>query len=45
MTNINNPVVVKGCGCRFRFSSCEYLCAKHKDEFILDMYNDKVMSQ
>jgi len=37
----------KGCGCRYRVNDavqphqehCEHLCDKHKDRFILELYN------
>ena len=38
-------IQVKGCGCRFRGDQdvCEHLCDKHKDEFILQKYNDNLI--
>jgi hypothetical protein len=42
---MNDHIKVKGCGCRFRGSpeECEHLCDKHKDEFILEKYNQSLM--
>jgi hypothetical protein len=34
---------VHGCGCRYRYETeCEHLCDKHKDEFILRMFNGQL---
>jgi hypothetical protein len=46
----NKEIKVQGCGCRFRGLGgyiqeieCDHLCDKHKDEFILKLYNsDKI---
>jgi hypothetical protein len=32
-------IKVHGCGCRYRDLECDHLCDKHKDEFILTLYN------
>jgi hypothetical protein len=40
--HIKEDVKVQGCGCRFRGLKCEHLCDKHKDEFILRMFNGQL---
>lgn len=51
----NNKVRIEGCGCRFRkdisseghcigvVEKCEHLCDSHRNEFILEKYNEHVL--
>jgi hypothetical protein len=32
---------IKGCGCRYLDGKCEYLCAHHTQQFILELYNNE----
>lgn len=55
MIDNNNRVRIEGCGCRFRrdissnghsigiVEECEHLCDNHKNEFILEKYNEHVL--
>ncbi|MGD1837411.1 MAG: hypothetical protein ACPKPY_05065 [Nitrososphaeraceae archaeon] len=36
-----NTITVKGCGCYYTDKEYLNLCDKHKDEFILKLYNEK----